>query len=78
MRLGKLKFEVAYVVDLDDEDMVERAKQVLAQDVIDMVHLNGGRAIKNSLVQIEEPEATVDDIEACLFEDEPYDEAAYG
>jgi len=78
MRLGKVKFEMSYVVDLEDEEMVERAKQILAQDVIDMIRTNGGNPVKNSLVLSEEPDATVDDIEDCVLEDKPYDEAAYG
>lgn len=37
MRLGKVIFYNYYVVDLDDEDMVEEAKELLCEDIYDGV-----------------------------------------
>lgn len=33
MRLGKITFEISYVVDLDNQDMVEDAKQCVNENV---------------------------------------------
>lgn len=37
MRLGKVMFYNYYVVDLDNEDMVEDAKVILCEDIYDGV-----------------------------------------
>jgi len=33
MRLGRVEFNIGYVVDLDNEDMVEHAKQSVMDDI---------------------------------------------
>lgn len=33
MRLGKIYIDASYIVDLDDEDMVAHAKEVLCEDI---------------------------------------------
>ena len=33
MRLGKLSYTIAYVVDLDDEDMVQHAREAIREDL---------------------------------------------
>jgi len=42
MRLGKIQIEMSYVVDLDDEDMVQHARDALAEDVASMTLHDGG------------------------------------
>ena len=34
MKLGKVKIEMEYVVDLDNEDMIEEAKNALYEDLM--------------------------------------------
>ena len=43
MRLGRIEFNMGYVVDLDNEDMVWHAKEAIADDVMSVVQ--GGRSI---------------------------------
>jgi hypothetical protein len=40
MKLGTVKFEVSYVVDLDNEEMVDHAKMAIDTDVRDVVKMN--------------------------------------
>jgi len=36
-RYGRVTFSVSYVVDLDDEEMVDEAREMLAEDVQDVI-----------------------------------------
>lgn len=33
MRLGRVEFRISYVVDLDDEEMIEHARQAVFEDI---------------------------------------------
>lgn len=33
MRLGRVEFKISYVVDLDDEEMVNHARQAVFEDI---------------------------------------------
>lgn len=37
MKLGKVKIELEYVVDLDNEDMVNNAKNYMYEDIMSIV-----------------------------------------
>lgn len=37
MKLGKVKIELEYVVDLDNEDMVNNAKNCMYEDIMNIV-----------------------------------------
>lgn len=39
-RLGRVVFKAAYIVDLDDPDMVDRAKECLADDIFNAVKMD--------------------------------------
>ena len=40
MKLGKVKFETEYVVDLDNEDMIDEAKNALYEDLMNVYKYN--------------------------------------
>ena len=40
MRLGKVKIEMEYVVDLDNEDMINEAKNALYEDLMNAYKYN--------------------------------------
>jgi hypothetical protein len=40
MRLGRVKLNLDYVVDLDDKDMVDTAKECLYEDIGSMIKYN--------------------------------------
>lgn len=40
MRLGKVKIEIEYVVDLDNDDMVSEAKNAIYEDLMNAVKYN--------------------------------------
>jgi hypothetical protein len=64
MRLGKITFDLEYVVDLDNEDMVEYAKTCIYEDVMSAMKYN---EIQNYIkVGDEDKSLTEDDIPAFL------------
>jgi hypothetical protein len=64
MRLGKITFDLEYVVDLDNEEMVEYAKNCIYEDVMSAMKYN---EIQNYIkVGDEDKSLTEDDIPAFL------------
>jgi len=66
MRLGRIEFNMGYVVDLDNEDMVWHAKEAIADDVMSVVQ--GGRSIP--LNTITEGKFVESDIPDFLLDDD--------
>lgn len=63
-RYGRVFFEISYVVDLDDRDMVDDAKQCVFEDVMSAVKNDEvTECIKIKL----DPEARADDIPEFLL-----------
>jgi hypothetical protein len=64
MRLGKITIDLEYVVDLDNEEMVEYAKNCIYEDVMSAMKYN---EIQNYIkVGDEDKSLTEDDIPAFL------------
>jgi hypothetical protein len=64
MRIGKITFDLEYVVDLDNEEMVEYAKNCIYEDVMSAMKYN---EIQNYIkVGDEDKSLTEDDIPAFL------------
>lgn len=63
-RMGLVRFELSYAVDLDDKAMVDHAKECLYEDIMSMVKhdetFNGIRVEEN-------PEVSYDDIPEFLL-----------
>ena len=68
MRLGKVKFEISYVVDLDNEEMVEHAKSWIYDDISELEKYGVGPTIEccedNSLKESDIPSSLQEDISA--------------
>lgn len=70
MRLGKVHIDTKYVVDLDDQDMVDAAKDALYEDLMNAVKYDELHLwIKCS----EDNEATPQDIPEFLVENKQED-----
>ena len=69
MRLGRIEFNMGYVVDLDNKDMVWHAKDAIADDVMSVVQ--GGNI---PLDTITEGKFVEGDIPDFLLDDEDGDE----
>jgi hypothetical protein len=67
MRLGKVSFGSAYVVDLDNKEMVEHAKEAVYDDLTSAVKF--GDAF-NSLLVEEAPDAEEGEIPEFLLDEE--------
>lgn len=66
MRLGRISIHPGIVVDLDNEDMVDQAKQNILEDIDNMVKYNEG---DHWITAEEEPGLTIDDIPENLWDD---------
>lgn len=64
-RMGRVSMCLEYFVDLNDESMVEHAKQCLYEDIMSMVKYD---ELYNVIGVEETPEASVQDIPAFLTE----------
>jgi hypothetical protein len=66
-RMGLVRFELSYAVDLNDNEMVDHAKECLYEDVMSIVKhdetFNGIRVEENT-------EVSYDDIPEFLLEEE--------
>lgn len=62
-RFGRVAFNINYVVDLDDADMVDEAKQCVFEDVINAVKY---AEVVNYIKIVHDPAATVQDIPEFL------------
>ena len=65
MRLGKVCIKIEYVVDLDNEDMVEEAKACLFEDVMNAVKYD---EIDSNINVVEDQSLTENDIPDFLKE----------
>ena len=74
MRLGRIEFNIGYVVDLDNEDMVAAAKEAIYEDVQNAAN-EGVRCniIHNSKLN----KMTEGDIPSFLLDDDLNDEDQY-
>lgn len=72
MRLGKVKLTAEYVVNLDDEYMVEEAKTALYEDIMNFVKYD---ELQNHFDVVEDPTSKEDDIADFLqVNTDDYDE----
>lgn len=67
MRMGKLIIELSYVVDLDNEEMVEHAKQLLYDDVTSLAN---DVDIHSWVATIEDSSLSERDIPSFLLDEE--------
>lgn len=67
MRLGKVKLHLEYVVDLDNESMVDHAKDALLDDIMDSYKYN----TLHRLIEITEQDANLkqEDIAEFLLDE---------
>ena len=65
MRLGRLIIDLDYVVNLDDKDMVEVAKDCFCRDLLDMFDHN---EVHSEIDIREDPKLTEEDIPGFLKE----------
>lgn len=70
MRLGKVKFELSLVVDLDNQEMVDYAKDCIYADLLDIFQYN--TADKNMSLQEDSSlkESDIPDFVKEMFEKE--------
>lgn len=70
MRLGRIEFNIGYVVDLDNEDMVEHAKEAIYEDVINAsqygINFNLKKDEMDGLTENDIPDFLLD--EECLID----------
>jgi hypothetical protein len=50
MKIGRVCFNIEYVVDLDNSEMIDAAKELICEDVDDIVEYNS----HNDFIDIEE------------------------
>lgn len=62
-RYGRVTFSVSYVVDMDDAEMIDEAREMLAEDICDAVSV--GEAIRSKVIP--DPDATEADIHETLI-----------
>ena len=63
-RLGRVEFHCSYVVDLDDPDMVETAREALHEDIYNIVETHN---IEDCFSIFEDPDADPSDIDEYLM-----------
>lgn len=64
MRLGRVYIEFSYVVDLDNQDMVDHAVESIHDDIMNYGKYNEGLAVNTE----EKPDLTESDIPSFLTE----------
>lgn len=65
-RMGLVRFELHYAVDLNDEEMVNHAKECLYEDIMSMVKHD---ETFNGIKVVESPETSYDEIPDFLTEE---------
>lgn len=65
-RYGKVEFKISYVVDLDDQIMVDDAKQCVFEDVMNAVKYD---EVVNYIDAAEDPTAKAEDVPEFLREE---------
>jgi hypothetical protein len=68
IRLGVVHLEWQYVIDLDDDEMIERAKIALLEDIRSYVILSPGE-LDEFIVAVPSSEAKESDINDWLFDE---------
>jgi len=68
IRLGVVRLEWQYVVDLDDDEMIERAKIALLEDIRSSIIRSPGE-LDESIVAVPSSEAKESDINDWLFDE---------
>lgn len=66
MRLGEVFVEIRYVVDLDNETMVNHANDALVEDITQMVYRGGFEEVSRQIKSKEDSSLNVADIPAFL------------
>jgi hypothetical protein len=72
-RLGRIEFKISYVVDLENENMVDEARQCVYEDVMNAVKYD---EVAENIDVVEDTTATTEDIPEFLLgpnEDEDSD-----
>lgn len=73
--LAKITIDLGYVVDINDPDMIEQARNAFYEDIMSMVKYGElGDAIE---IGEPDPTLTTDDIPAFLFDDKDVEEEVY-
>lgn len=73
--LAKMTIDLGYVVDINDPDMIEHARNAFYEDIMNMVKYNElGDAIE---VGEPDPVLTEDDIPSFLFDEKDVEEEVY-
>lgn len=71
-RLGRVQLNLSYVVDLDDNEMVQTAKECLFEDINSMIKYN---ELWEAITIKDDPKAKESDISSFLLKDnEPYEQ----
>lgn len=65
-RMGLVRFELSYAVDLNDKSMVDHAKECLYEDIMSMVKHD---ETFNGIQVVETNDVSYDDIPEFLIED---------
>jgi len=65
MRLGRVQISHSYVVNLDNEDMVEHARDALYEDLMNAVKFD---ELHSNIEVVEDPDATETEIPDFLTE----------
>lgn len=68
MKLAKMSINLGYVVDLDNEEMVNYAKECLYDDIMQLVKYNEVADLVEHCECVESPDLTEDDIPEFLIE----------
>ena len=72
-RLGRVQVSLSYVVDLDNQDMIDEAKECLWEDLMNIFKYN---EIHDHIDVVEDKKATEGDIPDFLKEEETEEEVA--
>jgi hypothetical protein len=70
MKLGRVQLNLSYVVDLNDKEMTETAKECLYQDIHSMVKYN---ELWDSIKVEEDPHAKESEIASFLIKEDGYE-----
>jgi hypothetical protein len=68
MKLAKMSINLGYVVDLDNPEMVEYAKECLYEDIMSMVKYDEVVDLVQQCECVESPDLTEDDIPEFLVQ----------
>lgn len=66
MRLGRVQFTIGNIVDLDDKEMVEKAREDIIETLVQKIFHEGEGAIRNEMSETEDPTLRAADIPSFL------------